>query len=399
MVMVLPRRGLFALLPFSRKSVILALLLLPSVIMWLYHLIPALRNGILQPIASSSASSITAHPQQNALEAPSPIDLAVYPYDQQNNISVNLVIATIAEEDISWTSRLQIPNLNIIRYVSDDQTARYHPPVAKGREALMYHTYMYDFYETLPDITIFIHADESPWHADAELWSSMLFTLSNLDLGAVLERGYANLRVSWYQACPAWINTTKTPEESIKQEEPWMAFAFRANFGDDVQVPEILAGPCCSQFAVTREAIRTRERDVYARAMSWLIETDWSDYIVGRTWEHMWSWLFKQEPRDCPVEWKTFCRMYGVCFEGTGDLEEFRALWKERKMLVEKRNFWFELWDPQRAETERARIRELDVLLDARLRMAMERGRQGTAARQQRLGDMYADDTPFSMFK
>ncbi|KAK9420278.1 hypothetical protein SUNI508_06547 [Seiridium unicorne] len=391
MIAVLPRRGLFAL-PFSKKSFLIALLLLPSILMWLYHLVPAVRDGLFQPVNSSSPPSNPAH--EDHQNEPQSIDLASYPYDVQSNLSVNLVIATTTSDDISWASHLRIPNLNIIRYVSDDPTAPYHPPIAKGREALMYHTYLYDFYDSLPDISILIHAHESPWHTDPELWSSMMFTLSNLDLDAVVERGYANLRVSWYQACPDWVNTTKTPEESVKQEEPWMAAAFRANFGDDIEVPEILAGPCCSQFAVTREAVHRRDRDMYAHAMAWLMETDWSDYIVGRTWEHMWSWLFKHEPTDCPVEWKTFCRMYGVCFEGMDDMTEFRTLWKERKNLIEMRGFWLELWDPQRAAKERVRIRELDVELDKRLRRAMERGREEKAAGQKRLGDLYIDDTP-----
>ncbi|KAH6648850.1 hypothetical protein BKA67DRAFT_538861 [Truncatella angustata] len=404
MITSLVRRGPCVLLPFNKKSLLLTIILLPSVLMWLYHLVPAIRSGLFQPI--TSALSPPSDPTIAAEHRVPPIDLAAYPYSQQSNLSVNLVIATIASEDISWTSRLQIPNLNIVRYVSDEPTAQYHPPVPKGREALMYHTYLHDFYDALPDVSIFVHADEQPWHTDAELWDSMLFTLSNLDLAAVAERGYANLRVNWYQACPDWINTTKSVEESVKQEEPWMAAAFRANFGDEAEVPEILAGPCCSQFAVTREAIRSRPREAYAQTQRWLVETDWSDYIVGRIWERLWSYLFLEgRPTDCPVEWKAFCRMYGVCFPGPGaaGLDDFRALWAERKGLVGRRGFWRELWDPQRAGHERARIGVLDRELDARLRDAMERGRsekaaggalQGGKQQQQTLGDLFVDDTP-----
>lgn len=393
MIAVLTRRGPLALLPFGKRSFLLALVLMPSILMWLYHLGPAVSRGLFQAIDSSSTSP-SATAGSHRIQEMQPIDLAAYPYTSPSNLSVNLVIASTAAEDISWTSQLRIPNLNIIRYISDDPTATYHPPVAKGREALMYHTYLYEFYDRLPDVSILIHADENPWHADAELWSSMLFTLSNLDLDAVMERGYANLRVNWYQACPDWINTTKTIDESVKQEEPWMAAAFRANFGDDVEVPEILAGPCCSQFAVTRETVRRRDREAYARTVRWLVETDWSDYIVGRIWERMWSWLFQQAATDCPVEWKAFCRMYGVCFEGAGDVGEFRALWAERRYLVETRTFWLELWDPQRAMRERARIEELAVDLDRRLRQAMESGRVEKARVREKLGDLYIDDTP-----
>jgi hypothetical protein len=396
MITVIPRRGLFALLPLTKRSFVLTLVLLPSILMWLYHIVPAIRSGIFQPTGHSPVDSVLGSPLKDDENESELIDLASYPYNARSNLSVNLVVATVRKEDISWTSRLRIPNLNIIRYVSDDVEAPYHPPVAKGREALMYHTYLYDFYDDLPDVSIFVHAHENPWHTDPELWSSMLFALSNLDLDAVVDRGYANLRVDWHDACPDWINTTKTVEESVKQEEPWMAAAFRANFGDDDVVPESIGGPCCSQFAVTREAVHRRDRDTYARTKRWLVETDWSDYIVGRTWEHMWSFLFKYEATDCPVEWKTFCLMYGVCFEGAPAVAEFRAMWQERKDLAGRRGFWLELWDPQRAVRERERIKALDAELNRRLRVAMEKGRaeKASSRTQAALGDLYVDDTP-----
>lgn len=408
MITVLSRRGLFALMPSTKKSFVVALILLPSIIMWLYQLLPALRNELFRVLDDSPADTIVTNSQKDDEKRPEPIDLAAYPYNPRSNLSVNLVVATIRKEDISWTERLLIPNLNIVRYVSDDPKAQYHPPVAKGREALMYHTYLYDWYDNLPDVTIFVHAQETTWHTDPELWSSMLFTLSNLDLEAVVERGYANLRVSWHAACPDWINTTVTKQgagffsshagstySKEKEEEAWMLPAFRAIFGDDVEVPETVGGPCCSQFAVTRDAIRSRDRDVYARAMRWFIETDWSDYIAGRVWEHMWSFLFKRgQATDCPVEWKTFCRMYGVCFNDQVDKDDFHALWKEREAMTKRRGFWFELWDPYRAAHEKVRIAELDVELDRRLRAAMEKGRAEKAASRSQaelLGDLYVN--------
>ncbi|TVY31870.1 hypothetical protein LOCC1_G008966, partial [Lachnellula occidentalis] len=203
------------------------------------------------------------------------------------NLTVNLVLATVASDDISWTDALHahIPNLNIIRYISDSPSSEYRPPINKGREALMYHTYFSTFYASLPDISILMHAHEAPWHTDPALFTSMFFTLTHLSLPHVLERGYANLRVSWQNACPDWINTTKTPAESWKQEEPYMAQAFTENFAPwgagDVRVPEIMAGPCCSQFAVSRDAVLGRPREQYEFHARWLVESAWSDYIVG----------------------------------------------------------------------------------------------------------------------
>ncbi|ORY71816.1 uncharacterized protein BCR38DRAFT_480295 [Pseudomassariella vexata] len=347
-----------------QRMLILALLLAPSIFMYLYHILPAIRKHILQHPSSSSSTSrldfTTEYP----------------PNPNTGNISVNLVLATVSKDDISWTSKLHqhIPNLNLIRYISDDPSATYHPPAAKGREALMYHTYFYDFYDSLPDVSILVHAHETAWHVDAALRSSMVFSLSRLDLTEAQKLGYVNLRASWYQACPAWINTTKTPEESEKQEEPWMGEAFRANFGREVQTPEILAGPCCSQFAVSREAVRSRPRDQYKRSMEWLLETEWSDYIAGRTWEHMWAWLFKEVAVDCAVEYKKLCRMYGVCFEGQASLDLFNDLFKEKEGLREATEFWRELWDPDKAQKARDRMGEIEGILDRTMGEAVRNG-------------------------
>lgn len=81
-------------------------------------------------------------------------------------------------------------------------------------------------------------------------------------------------------------------EANPSQKE--MREAFRANF-NLYTTPEILATPCCSQIAVTRERIRSVPREQYARHIGWLMETGLKDSISGRTWEHMWQYLFLEK--------------------------------------------------------------------------------------------------------
>lgn len=294
------------------------------------------------------------------------------------NMSVNVVLATLKKDDTSWTSKIDIPNVNIIRYISDDPTAEYHPPVPrKGREALIYHTYFYDFYDDLPDLSIMIHAEENPWHIEGVLQQSMLFTLAQLDLERAYQRGYANLRVNWENACPAWLDTTKSPEESEKQEEPYMREAFEANFGP-LTVPRILAGPCCSQFVVTKEAIRQHPRSQYKRSRDWLVETTWSDYIAGRTWEHMFPWLFRGAATDCPTESNAYCSMYGICFEKREGPTRYNRLWQEKRDLMEATEVLREILNPQEGVKARQRMADIDHILRAEIIAALERGRNAT---------------------
>ncbi|KAK7953954.1 hypothetical protein PG996_014840 [Apiospora saccharicola] len=445
-----------------------------SLFLFLYHGVPALRHHLFQ-------SSSTARPQYDfteglfdntfqtigtgttstnndaaaAVTVTSSRESRIADALHDSNVTVHLVLATRAQDDVSWATdpgRLRIPgvaNLRVVRYLSDAADAPYRPPVLhKGREALMYLTYLHDFYDALPDVAILVHAEDYAWHAEPTMGTSMSTMLSRFDLREVLEddaenevqkkttksrrtrpsnrspldhapeqiserdsglekrkdsgrRGYANLRTGWLHACPDWINTTKTPAESVKQEEPFMREAFLANFGPGVsengvfsqqqqpEVPEILAGPCCSQFAVSRAAVRSRPRAQYKRSMDFLATTPWSDYIAGRTWEHLWPFLFRGAARDCPVEWKALCRMYGVCFATAEAQTRWAERWRERESLREPLEFWQELGHPRVAARARGRMRELGEWLRKELAVAVRRGEDVEGVGWEGVGDVY----------
>ncbi|KAI8959316.1 hypothetical protein F5Y11DRAFT_307430 [Daldinia sp. FL1419] len=310
-----------------------------------------------------------------------------FAYDDSNNITINLVVATLRKDDISWTEDIRLPNMNVIRYVTDDMTAPFHPPVPnKGREAMIYLSYMRDYYDELPDVTIFTHADERPWHMERTLNSSLVFALSHLDFNQVLQRQYFNLRVSWDNACPDWINTTKTEYDGVKQEQHFTRQAFIENFATD-DVPEILAGPCCSQFAVTRDAVRRHPKSQYERSVTWLMQTDLEDFLSGRVWEHFWQWLFKGQAVDCPIEWKSYCRMYHICY----DLESRKLLSKleeERKELENKNGFFGKIVDLFNGMKNKKRLGEIDAIMAIELSSALQRGKS-EAARIQLLSDSW----------
>ncbi|KAI1455361.1 hypothetical protein F4805DRAFT_436523 [Annulohypoxylon moriforme] len=270
-----------------------------------------------------------------------------------SDITVNLVIATLSKDDISWTQNIEIPN-------------------------------MHDFYDSLPDITIFTHADDSPWHVEGTLNSSLTFALSHLDLNEVLKRQYFNLRVSWENACPNWINTSKTDDDWSKQEEPYMHEAFSENFATN-KVPEILAGPCCSQFAATREAVRRHPKSQYRINMDWLIQTHWNDYISGRVWEHMWPWLFIGKAVDCDVEWQAYCKMYHICFDPKSR-SRLISLKEEKNELEMKTGLLEGLLDLLRGFEVRKRLQEINAILAEELEKALERGKD-EAVRTKLLSD------------
>jgi hypothetical protein len=197
---------------------------------------------------------------------------------------------------------------------------------------------MYEFYDNLPDISIFIHGEDMQWHVEPILEGSTSYALNHLDLNEVLRRKYLNLGLSWQSACPNWINTSITIESpefnpELKAEEPFVKKAFIDNFPSD-PVPEILSAPCCSQFAVTKEAIHLLPREQYKKSVNWIINTDLPDAHSGRIWERFWQWMFLRRAVDCPEEFKALCRNYHICFESEADWEEWKSRERGRNDLA-----------------------------------------------------------------
>ncbi|EKD21215.1 hypothetical protein MBM_00328 [Drepanopeziza brunnea f. sp. 'multigermtubi' MB_m1] len=248
--------------------------------------------------------------------------------------SVNLVVAATSKEDYGWTKELRIPSMTVVPYIADDLNATHHAQQNKGHEAMMYHQYFYDFYDNLPDISILIHSQQRSWHVDGMLDQSMVFSLNHLDLREVQRRHFLNLRVTWGIGCSnGQINTTRVNEESgAAPEQKEMQEAFRANF-NIYDVPEILATPCCSQIAVTKAAIRRVPREQYLKHIEWLLATQLKDSISGRTWEHMWQYLFLGKAIDCPLEHRAYCRLYHICFGGREEYDEWVELNQGREKL------------------------------------------------------------------
>ena len=296
--------------------------------------------------------------------------------------TVNLVLALTKSKDYSWTSNLTIPKLKVIPFIADDQRAQFHPPANKGREALTYLTYLHQFYDSLPGISIFTHGDDVTWHIDPIFGKSTAHALNLLNLDEVLNRGYLNLRTSWKGGCPAWINTTSSFEGSTgkiffskalrgnetmreKSEEPYMKAAFEENFLG-TKAPEVLAQPCCSQFAVSKDTIRSVPRQRYQEKIDWLLKTPLSDQLTGRIWEHMWQFLFLGEAQDCPRESEALCRGWRICFETQVKFDDWNRLADKVQKLKREAT-------PEEVNSEE--IRRLEVNLNTLRTEAIQRGK------------------------
>lgn len=70
-----------------------------------------------------------------------------------------------------------------------------------------------------------------------------------------------------------------------------MPDAWRALFNNS-NIPEVIAAPCCSQFAVSREQVWRRPVGDYKWFQRWLMETELSDDVSGRVMEYLWHVIF-----------------------------------------------------------------------------------------------------------
>jgi len=244
---------------------------------------------------------------------------------------VALVVASQSTDDTSWLDDVFLDWQKNI-YVTNDPNARLTVPKNKGREGMVYLTYIIDNYDRLPEVNLFRHAERYQWHSDDPLFDGRRL-LSRLQLSYIRHKGYTNLRCGWILTCPASVHPHDDAWNDEKEADPdvegpnassFYKDAYEALFPGD-SVPDEIGGPCCAQFAVTAKRIRQRPRSDYERFRAWLAETELDDDISGRIMEYSWHIIFREPAVSCPLAADCYCGLYGICnleCEGDGDCSE-----------------------------------------------------------------------------
>ncbi|KAJ8603661.1 hypothetical protein MRB53_042096 [Persea americana] len=190
----------------------------------------------------------------------------------QQNLSRTLVVAKTKVESISWISDELSGELGLhyAIYVADDDTAPLHVPVNKGRESMVYLSYIIDHYDDLPDVSMFMHShgeDMAQQRSDGQILS--------------IHR----------QASESEKGDDNNPAIRMNRD---VATAFKQLFPHD-EMPKIFSQPCCAQFAVSKEAITRTSKQKYIAMRDWLITTDMADHVSGRIFEFIWHYIFTSE--------------------------------------------------------------------------------------------------------
>ncbi|KAJ5899870.1 hypothetical protein N7495_004614 [Penicillium taxi] len=301
---------------------------------------------------SSNYFNITVGHGVKNLHVPHPNFIPGTPKPLGSQYSKMLVIPRLKTEDVDWIER-ELPGWGTAIYTADDPHAPLHPPKNKGHEVMIYLTFVVDFYDELPDIAVFLHAHQTAWHNDAIFNQDAAEMLRRLSMDRVTREGYMNLRCTTAPGCPDWMHPGAVLEDESKQEEVLLARAWSEIFPDE-PVPSVLAQPCCAQFAVSSERIRTIPRSRFIFYRDWLLQTQLSDYIAGRIWEYLWQYVFTGNSVVCIEESVCLCDGYGVCFGGPSEYQAFIELQESSKRLKDEVDDWsFLELEMEQAEKER----------------------------------------------
>ena len=225
-------------------------------------------------------------------------------WDWSHNVSpfatpppVEIVVASLKSENTSWVQQ-HLPNWFRSIYIVDDPSAKLTVPRNKGREAMVYLSHLVNNYDTIAETTIFVHASRFAWHNDDPDYDN-LAALRHLKLDHVQASGYVNLRCVLILGCPVEIRP-HTDEASAEERANGVSSSgspltakqiYKQAFEElmpGVEVPQEVGVSCCSQFAVSREAVYNRPREDYVRWRDWLLETPLADDLSGRVFEYMW---------------------------------------------------------------------------------------------------------------
>jgi len=255
---------------------------------------------------------------------PKPVFKPGSPMPSGHNYTSTLVIAKTKDESVDWI-REKMPGQQTAIYVADDPTAPLHPPKNKGHEVMIYLSWIIDNYDSLPDVTIFMHAHQLAWHNDDMLGNDAHLLITRLSRQRVWREGFVNMKCSWHPGCPDWMHPGSTEKDGQKPEEVLLAKSWSELFPLD-EVPAVLAQPCCAQFALSRERIQAKPYTQYVWYRDWLFNTRMPDYLSGRIWEYVWQFVFTGKNVYCPKEHICYCDQYGTCFGGEEEYENYKAL-------------------------------------------------------------------------
>lgn len=261
-------------------------------------------------LGNGKSRHLNAAVQAPVAAAPAPTNVKSSVAGEKEKEKKDLVVASMRGDNTSWLTD-SLPDWHKSIYVVDDQTAELTVPVNKGRESMVYLTYIIDNYDRLPDYMLFIHSQRYQWHNDDPYYDGVPM-IRRFQTPYLEKIGYTNLRCAWILGCPEEIHPMTDSDLEAVHAGPYYMNGFKELF-PGVTVPDAVGVSCCAQFGVTRWKIHERPKSDYERYKRWLTETDLDDDTSGRIMEYSWHMIFGMDPIHCPNAAECYCNVWGLC--------------------------------------------------------------------------------------
>ncbi|KAK5723542.1 hypothetical protein LTR15_005240 [Elasticomyces elasticus] len=186
-------------------------------------------------------------------------------------------------------------------------------PVNRGREASVYLTYIIHHYYDLPEYMVFIHGKRYQIHNDDPMLDTFP-AIDRLNLDYVSEQGYTALRCNWMQCPKSQVEPELGFEDGFWDINGLYAAAWELFFPNET-IPSAVSGPCCAQFAVTKEVVQRWPIDKYEQIRQWMWNQDGHEASMksGLVLEYMWHILFGKPAYFCPDAKECYCKKWGLC--------------------------------------------------------------------------------------
>ncbi|KKZ60736.1 hypothetical protein EMCG_04584 [[Emmonsia] crescens] len=236
--------------------------------------------------------------------------LLAFPGSGSHGADHELIVAALSTDNTSWLDE-NLPDWKKNVYIVDNPKATLTVPKNKGRESMVYLTYIIDHYDHLPKHMVFIHSQRYQWHNDDPLFDNVPI-LKNLQLPFLSKEGYLNLRCVWMLGCPVEIRPFEDTERKYVHAGAFFKGGFEELF-PGTPVPQEVGVSCCAQFAVTGDQVRKRPKSEYEHFRQWLLNTPLPDELSGRIFEYSWHMIFGREPIHCPTAEDCYCKQFGLC--------------------------------------------------------------------------------------
>lgn len=239
-----------------------------------------------------------------------------------------IVVGKSKQQNTDWVLN-ELNEWRSVIYTIDDQTAPLHTVINKGLESLAYLQFIIEHYHNLPNLIIFLQASREGYpqvrnrlreshdghlgrHIPRSAYDNVR-AVKALREDYVQQEGYVNLRCSLNPGCPDGLQPFRDPQDPSGGGETERVFAMAwEQLFNNTDIPEVVAVPCCSQFAVSRNQVLKRPLDDYITYLRWLIKTELPDEVSTTIMENLWHVIFGKGSVHCPSMRQCYRDVFGV---------------------------------------------------------------------------------------